>query len=191
MSGSPNTTNRLPAPVFFSSRHAQVLVHARLQHPQPAEVQGLVADMGLEGEAADDQHVEQVRRLARGLEHVRLGDGAVFGADEDRGAPLLALLLVAPLGMHEAARPRLQARELQPLALLGVLHARGLQVLEHDADEIVLAVAGLAVLFGTRQPCAAAAARALPRPPPRAASPPRPRPPRPPAARGAATGSRP
>ena len=32
----------------------------------------LVVDLRLEGEAADDQHVEQIDRLARGPDHVRL-----------------------------------------------------------------------------------------------------------------------
>ena len=38
MSGSPNTTNRLPLPVFFSSLgHVQVGVHLGLQDRQRAE----------------------------------------------------------------------------------------------------------------------------------------------------------
>ena len=45
--------------------HAQVLIHARLEHGQRAEIEPGVVDFGREGEAADDERVEQVGSLAR------------------------------------------------------------------------------------------------------------------------------
>ena len=49
--------------------------------------------MGVEVEGAGDQHVEaRLDRLARGGDESCAADGAVFRADQDRGAALGAVL---------------------------------------------------------------------------------------------------
>ena len=64
--------------------------------------------MGVEVEGAGDQHVEAgVDRLARGGDNVLPADGAVFGADQDRGAALGAVLAFDERAARadEVARP--------------------------------------------------------------------------------------
>ena len=67
--------------------HRQVGVHPHWQHGQLAVAFGLLRHAGVEGEAADQQHVEAHaadRLLGRLLDELR-PDGAVFRADADRG----------------------------------------------------------------------------------------------------------
>src|SRR5689334_9939021 len=96
ISGSPKTTNRLPVPVFFSlAGHMQIGVHPRLQDRDAADPFEL-GRMGVEIEGAGDHDVEPgVGRLTRRLDQVGARHGAEFGAEKDRGAPLVITLEVA------------------------------------------------------------------------------------------------
>lgn len=95
--------NRLPAPVFFRSvSPSESRIHPHQQDGQLPE-QGLLrretivarrrrellhglARVRVEGEAADDQHIEAVtlRRLLRRFADERRRDGPVFRPDTDR-----------------------------------------------------------------------------------------------------------
>ena len=91
--------------------------------------------VGVVVEGAGDQHVEAgVAGLAGGGDQVGAGDGAELGADEDGGALLGAGLLVAfevaAFGADEVAGPGGERGEGDPVFLVGLLHAGGLQVLQ-------------------------------------------------------------
>ena len=85
MSGSPNTTNRLPLPVFLRSLgHVQVGVHPRLEHRDAARACSNSVGVRVVVEGAGDQHVEAgIARLARGGDQIGPGDRAELRADED------------------------------------------------------------------------------------------------------------
>ena len=123
-SGSPKTMNRLPAPVFFKQfvAHRQVGVHPRGQHGQLAVAFGLFGDVRVEGEAADQQQVEAdaLHRLLGRLLDLLRADRAVLRADGDGHAACVLPSLhrcTRPCGVNPLAGERIQAIELQPLAL--------------------------------------------------------------------------
>ena len=83
-----------------------------------------------------------VRGLAGGLHEIGTGDRAELGADED-GGPLLragipVALGVAPFRAHEVARPGRERGERDPVFLVGLLDAGGLEVLQDHAGEVLL-----------------------------------------------------
>ena len=134
--------------------------------------------MGVEVEGAGDQHVEAgVHRLARGGDDVLPADSAVFRADEDRGAALGAVLAFDERAARadEGARPGRQALEGDAVALGLLLDALGLEVVDDDRREIL----AREVRVGGRAPALGGVDRR------------RSAPLRLPAARDAATGSRP
>ena len=124
----------------------QVRVDPRLQHrqrPHPVEL----GRMGVEVERGGDQQVEsRLHRLPRGGGQVGAGDGAIFRADEDRGAArgaigqrvalALGRLPHRALGADEAAGPGFQRRKDQPVDLVALLHAGALEILQHHLGEV-------------------------------------------------------
>lgn len=93
---------------------------------------------GREGKAAHDQHVEHVHRLARRAAYQVVADRVVFGSNGNGGTLARAPFSVVALKLDEAAArgERAQVLQHQPLALLGVLHAGGLQIFVHNLGEI-------------------------------------------------------
>ena len=94
-SGSPKTMNRLPAPVFLSSSspiERSGFICAS-QHGQLAVAFRFFGDVRVEGEAADDEHVEAdaLDGFLGGFLHLLRADGAVLRADGDGDAPGLGL----------------------------------------------------------------------------------------------------
>ena len=94
--------------------------------------------MGVVAERAGDEDVESgVAGFAGGGDQIRAGDGAEFGADEDGGAFLgggasivafAAAFDVAAFGADEVARPGEERSERDPVLLVGLLDAGGLEV---------------------------------------------------------------
>lgn len=99
--------------------------------------------MRIEVEGACDHEVEAiVHRFARGSHEIAAPAGAELRSDEDRSA---ALDLVAFRAFHEAAfgtnllaRPGDHAFELDAVALVLLLDAFALEVLDHDGGEVVV-----------------------------------------------------
>ena len=115
--------------------HVQVGVHARLEHRDAAELAEL-GGVRLVVEGAGDQHVEPgVARLAGGRDEVGPLDGAELGADEDGGALLGVALEVAALGADQLAGPGRERGEGDPVLLVRLLDAGGLQVLQDHLRE--------------------------------------------------------
>ena len=115
--------------------HVQVGVHARLEHGDAAELVEL-GGVGLVVEGAGDQHVEAgVARLAGGGDEVGALHGAELGADEDGGALLGLAFQVAALGADQIARPGRERGEGDPVLLVRLLHAGGLEVLQDHLRE--------------------------------------------------------
>ena len=73
--------------------HRQVGVHPGREHGQLAVALGLLGDVRVEGEAADDQQVEAdaLDRFLGGFLHLLRADGAVLRADGDGNAAGLAV----------------------------------------------------------------------------------------------------
>jgi hypothetical protein len=88
MSGSPKTTNRLPAPVFFNSPamcRSGFMRALDRDAADPLELGGV----GVEIEGAGDHHIEpRVGRLARRVDEVGALHRAEFGAKKDRRTAL-------------------------------------------------------------------------------------------------------
>jgi hypothetical protein len=129
--------------VFFSSSaNVQIGVHPRLddaQGPEPVELRG----MGIEIEGAGDQHVEAgFVGLARRGGQVGARHGAVFRADQDRGAAHLVAFLEAALGADPLTGPRRHAVEIDLAALVGLVNAGAFQIVDDDLREIDLRRAG-------------------------------------------------
>ena len=122
-SGSPKTTNRLPAAGGLEILgHVQVGVHPRLQHRHPAELVEL-GGMGIVVEGAGDQDVEAgVSRLTGGGDEIGARHRAELRADEDAGATLAVSLHEPPLGADEVARPAGEARKGDAVFLVRLLH---------------------------------------------------------------------
>jgi hypothetical protein len=106
--------------------------------------------VGIEGEAADKQHVEADALdglLGRVLDEVR-ADRAVLGSDRHRDALRLSVLAgVLPLGVDEPAGVGIEAVKLKPLLLERVLDRGLAQVVDDHVVE--LAGAGGVILCGT------------------------------------------
>ena len=161
-SGSPKTMKRLPAPVFLSEfvAHRQVGVHLGRQHGQLAVALCLFGDVRVEGESADDEHVEAdaLHRFLGGFLHLLRADGAVLRADGDGHSPGFAVGVgVFASGVEPCSGIGVEPVEAQPFALASVLHARLLEVLQDHGCEVLL-LAGLLfcpgavlILIGRRQ----------------------------------------
>ena len=109
------------------------------QHLEATEVQHRVIHLGRELEAADDQDVEGVARLAGGVADELVAHRVIFRADGDGGATSGAAFLVASFeGDITLAGPRLDRVELEPLAFLRILHACGLEMLHDHLREVGL-----------------------------------------------------
>ena len=127
MSGSPNTTNRLPAPVFFSSG-------MRRSWFMRAFSTGAGRGSGSRRRHAPRRRSRRRsarrtdRRLARGPRTGRLVTVPYSGPMKIAARRSLPWLLVAPLGMHEAGRAKASGWRTRAARLLGVLHARGLRL---------------------------------------------------------------
>ena len=127
--------------------HVQVGVHARLEHGDAAQLAEL-RGVRLVVEGAGDQHVEVgIARLARGRNQIGARDGAELRADEDGGAFLVARFRVAfdvaPFGADEIARPGRERGEGDPVFLVRLLHAGGLEVFQdHLGESLLCAVFG-------------------------------------------------
>ena len=91
------------AGLFEMVGHVEVFVHTRLKHGKAAEIHRITADMGIEGEAADHQHIEHVARLPRCAHHHVARHGAVFRSNENGGGLFFALTLaIAALRVEKA-----------------------------------------------------------------------------------------
>jgi len=120
--------------LFEQFAHRQIGVHLGRQHDQLAVALGLVADGRIEGEAADDQHVEPdaLHRFLGRLFDEQRPDRAMLRTDADGRtlddpplSPLLkggcrGVLGVMPLAVNPLARVGLERFELEPLVLEGV-----------------------------------------------------------------------
>ena len=139
MSGSPKMTKRLPfAGVLEIFGHVQVGVHARLEHRDAAELAEL-RGVGLVVEGAGDQHVEAgIAGLAGGGDKVGALNGAELGADEDGSAFLGVAFHVAAFGADEIAGPGRERGEGDPVLLVCLLHAGGLEILQDHLGERLL-----------------------------------------------------
>ena len=170
-SGSPKTMNRLPAPVFFSSSSPIArsgFIRTAGSTGQLCRSFAVSRRRAVEREAADEQQVEPdpLDRLLRGFLDVA-GRPCRTPGRRDRHAPPLPSASVLALGVESSPGNGSSRVEGEPLALVGVLHAGLAEVVEDHRDEVLRLAASCS---GHR-----------PRPVPR----------RRPAARGAATGSRP
>ena len=118
--------------------HVQVGVHAGLEHRDAAELVEL-GGVRLVVEGAGDQHVETgIARLAGGRDQIGALDGAELGADEDGGALLGVAFQVAAFGADQVARPGRERGEGDPVFLVRLLHAGGLEVLQDHLGEGLL-----------------------------------------------------
>lgn len=128
MSGSPNTMNRLPLPVFFSSpAMCRVWVHLGFEDRQRGEAVQF-GSVRVEGERAGDQHVEpRLRRLTRCGYEIDARKRAELRSDQDGGAPLYRLLVILldenAFGADILARPTADRIELDPVSLWALLDA--------------------------------------------------------------------
>src|SRR5207253_1279683 len=96
--------------------------------------------MGVEVEGAGDQDVEaRIDGLARSRDNVLPADGAVLGTNQDRGAALGTVLAFdeSPAGADEITRPRRQALEGDAVALVLLLDAFGLEIVDHDGRKVL------------------------------------------------------
>ena len=110
--------------------HVQVGVHAGLEHGDAAELVEL-RGVRLVVEGAGDQHIETgIAGLAGGGDQVGALDGAELRADEDGGALLGLAFHVAAFGADEVARPGRKRGEGDPVFLVRLLHAGGLEVFQ-------------------------------------------------------------
>ncbi len=130
------------AGVLQVAGHVEVGVHARLEDRDPPQLVKL-RGVGFVVERAGDQDIEvRVRGLAGGCDEIGTRDRAELGADEDGGALLRArinvALDVAPVRADEIARPRRERGKRDPVFLVGLLDAGGLEVLQDHAGEILL-----------------------------------------------------
>jgi hypothetical protein len=147
ISGSPKTTNRLPAPVQLAGR-VQIGVHARLQDRDAADPLQF-GGVRIEIERASDHDVEPgIGRLARRVDEIGARHRAEFGAEKDCGATLAVPFEVAAFGADQIARPRRQRRKGDAVLLVRLLHTRCLEVFEHQLREIVPPGAGLGEVDG-------------------------------------------
>jgi hypothetical protein len=116
----------------------QAMSSVELLHGQLAVAPGFLGHVRVEGEAAHHQQVEPDAHhgfLGRFLDQLG-ADGAMLRADAHGGAPGLALgVRVRAGGVDPLASVRIELVELEPLALLGILHAGLAQVVEDHALE--------------------------------------------------------
>ena len=88
-------------------------------------------------EGAGDQHVEpRLGGFARGGDEVHAGERAELRADQDARAALDLAFQEAAFGADILAWPRLQAAEVDAVGFLGLVHARGAQMIQHHGREI-------------------------------------------------------
>ena len=157
----------------------QIGVDARLQHwdaPQFVDLRGL----GVVIKGAGDQHIEaRIGRLAGRGEQVRPGHRAELRADKNRralscllrqglGAALRLIragltrgiaaggLRGVPLAIHpfradQFARPEGQRNKIDLAVLMGLLHARRLEIFQNDLREVPRAFALLGGWRGVQQ----------------------------------------
>ena len=115
--------------------HVQVGIHAGLEHRDAAELVEL-GGVRLVVEGAGDQHVEAgIAGLAGGGDEVGALHGAELRADEDGGALLGLAFHVAAFGADQIARPGRERGEGDPVFLVRLLHAGGLEVLQDHLGE--------------------------------------------------------
>ena len=126
------------AGVFEVVGHVQVGIHAGLEHRNAAELVEL-RGVRLVVEGAGDQHIEAgIARLAGGSDKVSALDGAELRADEDGGAFLGIAFHVAAFGADQIAGPRGERGEGDPVFLVRLLHAGGLEVFQDHLRERLL-----------------------------------------------------
>jgi hypothetical protein len=91
----------------------------------------------VEGKRAGDESIEAcVHRLARGGDEIDARERAEFRADENGGSPLRLALHEPPFGPDIFAGPRVQRREADRVALLGLVDASRAQMLQHHGSEV-------------------------------------------------------
>ena len=126
------------AGIFEVLGHVEVGIHAGLEHgdaAQLAELRGVRFVI----EGAGDENIEAgITRLAGGGDKVGALDGAELGADEDGGALLDFALQVAAFGANQFAGPWRKGGEGDPILLVRLLHAGGLEVLQDHLGEGLL-----------------------------------------------------
>ena len=110
--------------------HVQIGVHAGLEHRDAAQLAEL-RGVRLVVEGASDKHIEcSIASLAGGGDEVRPLDGAEFRANEDGGAFLGIAFHVAAFRANQIAGPRGERGEGDPVLLVRLLHAGGLEILQ-------------------------------------------------------------
>lgn len=127
--------------------HVEVGVHAGLEHGDAAQLAEL-RGVRFVVEGAGDEHIEPgIARLPGGGDEVGPADGAELGADDDGGALFRVAFPVMTLGADHFTRPGSDRGEGDPIFLVGLLHAGGLEVFE---DHLLEGAAGgvVGAVFG-------------------------------------------
>ena len=118
--------------------HVEVGVHAGLEHGDAAQLAEL-RRVRLVVEGAGDQHIEPgIAGLAGGSDEVGALHGAELRADEDGGAFLGVAFQVTAFGADQVAGPGGERGESDPVLLVRLLHAGGLEVLQDHLREGLL-----------------------------------------------------
>jgi hypothetical protein len=124
--------------------HVEFGIHASFENRDAAQLFKFCR-MGVEVEAAGNDHIKTgICSLTRRRYEIGSGDGAEFGTNKNTrpalGSILCIAFRIAALGADEFSRPAVNRDEDNAVFFMRLLHARGLQVLQHELPKIRFAI---------------------------------------------------